>query len=85
MFVEDDDGGSAKLGPCKVFQNVCIIPKCLDPQRTVFQKSYFSVESQCATTMEYLNKTADCGFQHVAPGKRQKKVVGTVKKNSGTV
>lgn len=43
----------SKLGPCKVFQNVCIIPKCLDPQRTNFQRSYFSVESQCATTMEY--------------------------------
>lgn len=43
----------SKLGPCKVFQNVRIIPKCLDPQRTIFQRSYFSVESQCATTMEY--------------------------------
>lgn len=76
----------SKLGPCKVFQNVGIIPKCLDPQRTIFQRSYFSMESQCATTMEYFLpklQAALVSTWHQEEGK--KKVVGTVKKDSETV
>lgn len=70
-----------KLCLCTVFQNVCIIPKCLDSQRTIFQRSYFSVESRCVTTVEYFKQ--NCRLRLSACGtreKRQKRQLGLLKR-----
>lgn len=46
MFVEDNGGGSKnKLGLSKVFQNLSIILKSLDPQQTIFQRKLLFYEN----------------------------------------
>jgi len=85
MFVEDDDGGSEPTGPLESSKMYASYQSVLIHSAPFSKEATFPWKANVPPLWNFLNRTADCGCQHVAPGKRQKKVVGTVKKNSETV
>lgn len=61
---------------------ICIIPKCLDPQRTIFQRS-ISGQLTCHPMGYSKLETAVVGVWHQGTGKNR--AVEIVKENSKTV